>query len=293
MTDSQPETKSEVERVIESLCEPTARDSSLVTIHREVALEPAAHETNATPYVPPTQSEIGEMVASEIAYLKHKVSVSKFLVLISKYCSSYRSSASSSFEEMILNGNADLFLEHADAEYEAAISLQDADISHFCEDVDAKYAAAIGLDDVHCSICEDWAERHKARIPMLVARKEAFIAERAEIRAEEARGLFRDCMRRGLMWRDDWLCVHDIVAEYPSQFAHAVRMCIRGQIDPTALGRVETVLNRFTDVFSTEKAWNKLVALYNDKGLGSWPAIEKLIKIEELERAAITVGENP
>lgn len=79
-----------------------------------------------------------------------------------------------------------------------------------------------------------------------------------------------------------WDCVRFITLAFPNQFHIAVRTCIREGVDPSALGPISEVVERAECV--DDDVWDALVELYEQSGLGSWPAIDRALRTETAAR---------
>jgi hypothetical protein len=79
-----------------------------------------------------------------------------------------------------------------------------------------------------------------------------------------------------------WECVRFITLAFPNQFNIAVRTCIREEIDPSALGHITKVIERAEGV--DDDVWDALVELYEQSGLGLWPAVRAALRAETAQR---------
>lgn len=195
-----------------------------------------------------------DMVEADITYLKHRCSGQEFLRLIAIYTNKL----CPSFEEMILAGRCELFLEHADMEYGI---LLDGDIDR-------------------TPISTAWAMHHRHRVQMREDADRRLANLHNNIREEEAKGMYRCCRARS----EEWRLVKTISTMYPEQMKHAAQICINESIDPTALGSPGVVMD-LLEATAQHEFWEGLIGLYREKGLGLWPNIDRAFKIQAAEQA--------
>ncbi len=216
------------------------------------------------------------LIAAALSTLQSKLPANQFFKLLSYYAAA-KGTATGDFGAVIRSGKLNLFKLHA-ACYTGELYKGGSDTGAPSDDE----------GDEEGDSSEDE--------PLDIARMDGAIAARPTDRTITVITL-DPSQRRALCEADDistdndgkdraegWECIRTVVAAFPGQFNLAVRACIRYCIDPSALGPVGQVIEAADTLASDE--WESLVELYNQSGLGLWPAISLMIREATAEREA-------
>ena len=194
---------------------------------------------------------------TNITYLKHSCTGPEFLRLMAVYTHNLHKS----FEETILNGHCQIFLEHANM---AALSY-----------------VVCTKQPLNCQICVAWRKHHQARSRMREEEETKSAKLNQILIAEESQGMHRLLLQQK---SKNWHLVRTMVTSYPNMVAHAARICIEEEIDPSALGLPDSILKNISDSTVQNGLWDRLQAYYREKGLGLWPSVVHAFWCQNAER---------
>jgi len=198
-----------------------------------------------------------EMVAADITYLRHRCTGKTFMQLITVYTKELYSS----FEEIILNGKTQTFLEHADMNFLTQDGVKPCGVTN-------------------CSICCAWRAHHLPRMALREAADEKENKLYKEILEEESQGMYRNSVAQR---SKKWHCLRTMATTYPGMLVHAARICIDEDIDPSALGPPARVMEKLVGSMAQTLDWDVLHRFYREKGLGLWPDVNKQFSLKNAE----------